>query len=131
MTRRIESFKEFSASCIVVVENGRGMVKDVTSKTRHQGHAKALLTAVIKYADQNDLELFLTAQAYGHPVHTILDNHALVSFYESFGFEKVIDYISNSKTPMVRPRRKNNAYSERENRKDLIVANSLRLSFFS
>lgn len=80
------------------------MVHRVYSQDRGKGHATGLLRRVIEWADENDLELFLRAQAYGHPVQTILDNNQLLKFYGKFGFERTDkgDDICMSNIPMLR-----------------------------
>jgi len=91
MTKRIEKFKYLSASCILVVNESSALVANVYSQTRHEGHATGLMKLVTEFADKNDLTLNLRAQAYGHPVMTILDNEALTKFYEKWGFVKEHD----------------------------------------
>lgn len=102
-----DNYHEFhyeSASCEVTITNdGRGLLHRVYSKDRGKGQAKALLRHVTAWADENDLELYLCAQAYGHPVQTILDNNQLIKFYEKFGFERTdTDDIQLSNIPMTR-----------------------------
>lgn len=96
-------FHHQSASCEVFLDNGVGLVHRVYSKDRGRGQGSALLRRVTEWADENGLELFLRAQAYGHPVQTILDNNQLIKFYEKFGFEREdSDDICMSNIPMRR-----------------------------
>ena len=102
-----DNYHEFeyeSASCEVTIVSGQGLVHRVYSKDRGKGHANGLLRRVTEWADENDLELFLRAQAYGHPVQTILDNNQLIQFYGKFGFERTDsgDDICMSNIPMLR-----------------------------
>ena len=63
-----------SASCRLVVHSPNAAdISYVYSKVRGQGHATGLLTEVCKYADENDLDIFLLARGYGGPVQTMLN----------------------------------------------------------
>lgn len=101
-----DNYHEFhyeGASCEVTIVDGRGLVHRLYSKTRGQGHAKGLLTAVTEWADENGLELFLRAQPYGGPVQTMLDMNQLIKLYERFGFERTEqDDICMTNIPMIR-----------------------------
>ena len=104
-----DNYHEFhyeSASCEVTIVSGQGLVHRVYAEKRGLGHATGLLRRVAEWADENDLELFLRAQAYGHPVQTILDNNQLIKFYSKFGFERVKikddDDICMTNIPMLR-----------------------------
>lgn len=106
------AFNHKSASCLLTVEDyGRAKLSHVYSEQRGQHHASELMEKVIQFADNNNLELFLKVQAYGHPVQTILTNQQLVDFYRKFGFEhNTLGLVGQ----MARPRKKNTSYNERE-----------------
>jgi len=95
-------FKYESASCDVVIRKGVAKVLYVYSKHRGRGHAKGLLRRVTEWADENGLELTLTAQGYGGPVQTMLDQNQLIKFYESFGFERADDEGRMTHVEMIR-----------------------------
>lgn len=103
MFDNVHEFTYGGASAEVVVQpDGTGKVRRVYSKDRSRGHAKGLLRAIIAWADENDITLVLTAQAYGHPIQTILSTPQLVKFYASLGFERSDDGIALSHVPMRR-----------------------------
>lgn len=103
MTIQRLQFRHETASCVLVVVDGIGRVSSVHAKVRHAGHATGLLKSVIDFADKNDLELYLEAKPYGHPIHTILQLNELVEFYKQFGFEP--DDVETFFPTMRRPRR--------------------------
>lgn len=60
-------------------------IADLFARERQQGHATKLMEAICTYADENNIDILLTAKRYGHPIGpTTL---RLVKFYEKFGFE--------------------------------------------
>lgn len=81
------TFRHAGASArLVPLDKFNYAVSNVWSKTRHQGHASAVMHEIIQYADDHELTLRLVVQAYGRPDKTSLDNFGLVIFYQKFGF---------------------------------------------
>ena len=115
MFDNLHEFRYKEATCEVDVDQGVGYVTRVYSKVRASGHATGLLRLVVAWADENDLVLRLHARGYGGPVQTMLDNNQLAQFYKKFGFEVDPDHEVELGTMMVRSRRKNTHYDEREN----------------
>lgn len=115
MFDNLHEFRYKDATCEVDLEDGVGYVTRVYSKVRSGGQGSGLLRLVTAWADENDLELRLHARGYGGPVQTMLDNNQLAQFYKKFGFEEDPEREVDLGTMMVRPRRKNTSYDEREN----------------
>ncbi len=107
MTKRLAPFGHESATCLLVIneDDNTAVLSHVYSIIRHAGHATGLMERVVAYADKYNLEVSLHAQAYGHPVQTILSNDALVKFYEQFGFVAEGFDVCHVRTPMTRTRR--------------------------
>lgn len=85
------TFKLQSAQVTLHFEEGdTARLTGLFSKEPGRGHASALMTEVMNYADKHELSLYLEVQRFGDP-HWGLDNLQLISFYERFGFDLVND----------------------------------------
>jgi hypothetical protein len=82
-------FKNGQASVrLIYIEPNLYSVSSLWSPVRHQGQANAVLDEVIQYADKHGFTLTLSAQRYGHPIQTTLNDTQLEELYEKFGFSK-------------------------------------------
>ncbi len=68
------------------------------SAKRRQGHATALMRAIVEYADKNFLLLTLEVGAFHYGDGLSPDNAGLVKFYEKFGF-KLVGHITMERLP--------------------------------
>jgi len=76
--------------------SAQGIIREISPKTyilfnvysmvRGLGHGSGLLEKITTYADDNDITLHLTAQAYGS-TRDSLSNRELEVFYRKFDFE--------------------------------------------
>lgn len=89
---------------LVEMEQGLVALSNLWSKTRGQGHVRALLQEAVDYADENNLKVVLVAQQYGKPSVKTLSNQQLQSLYEKFGF--VVEGKAKAPVFMIRQPRK-------------------------
>jgi GNAT superfamily N-acetyltransferase len=76
---------ESARATLFKLEDGTAKVTNVHAQMRGQGHATAVLSRIIEYADKHQLPLWLEVQRYGHP-RGGLTNAQLLNFYSKFGF---------------------------------------------
>ena len=62
-----------------------GRLSELYSIDRGKGYATKLMSMVCKWADANDVYLWLVAKPYGNPRDS-LDKQKLIEFYKGFGF---------------------------------------------
>ena len=94
------SFRHASARCdLALFRDGTYSLVNLHSRDRGRGHAKALLRKVCDYADENDITMRLTVQAYSPPDRG-LTNAQLEVLYSRYGFVRVSKL--NGRVQMVR-----------------------------
>lgn len=60
------------------------------SESRGRGEAKQVMLEATHYADKHGIAIWLEVQRYGDWRNS-LDNNQLISFYERFGFDLIVD----------------------------------------